>query len=113
MGTFGRLVAVLGGGAVGIWVLLAAVRTVVLPRGEPVLLTRWVFVAMRSLFNLWVRRAKTYEERDRSLAMYAPMSLVALPFVWVTLVVAGFALLLLPPLFRTVGLWRRPFRKDL
>jgi hypothetical protein len=90
VGTFGRLVAVLGGGAVGIWVLLAAVRTVVLPRGEPVMLTRWVFVAMRSLFNLWVRRAKTYEERDRSLAMYAPMSLVALPFVWVTLVVAGF-----------------------
>jgi hypothetical protein len=90
VGTFGRLVAVLGGGAVGVWVLLAAVRTVVLPRGEPVLLTRWVFVAMRSLFDLWGRRAKTYEERDRSLAMYAPMSLIALPFVWVSLVVAGF-----------------------
>jgi hypothetical protein len=90
MGTFGRLVAVIGGGAVGVWVLLAAVRTVVLPRGEPVLLTRWVFVGMRSVFDLWGRRAKTYEDRDRSLAMYAPMSLVALPFVWVSLVVSGF-----------------------
>jgi hypothetical protein len=91
VGTFGRLVAVLGGGAIGVWVLLAAVSTVVLPRGEPVLLTRWVFVGMRSLFNLWGRRAKTYEQLDRSLAMYAPMSLVALPFIWVTLVIAGFA----------------------
>ncbi|MDT4936365.1 MAG: hypothetical protein QOG80_36 [Pseudonocardiales bacterium] len=90
MGTFGRLVALLGGSAIGVWVLLAAVRTVVLPRGEPVLLTRWVFVAMRSVFNLWGRRAKTYEELDRSLALYAPMALVALPWAWVTLVIAGF-----------------------
>ena len=63
MGTLGRLVAVLSGCAVGIWVLLAAVRTVVLPRGEPVLLTRWVFVGMRSVFKLFGRRAKTYEDR--------------------------------------------------
>ena len=72
MGTFGRLVAEIGGGAVAVWVLLAAVRTVVVPRGDPVMLTRWVFVGMRSIFNLWGRRAKTYEDRDRSLAMYAP-----------------------------------------
>jgi TctA family transporter len=29
-----------------------------------------------------------------------------------TLVVAGFALLLLPPLFRLIGLWRKPFRDE-
>ena len=90
MGTFGRLVAVFGGGAVGVWVLLAAVRTVVLPRGEPVVLTRWVFVAMRAVFDLLGKRAKTYEDLDRSLAMYAPLSLVALPGTWVVLVIAGF-----------------------
>jgi hypothetical protein len=90
VGTFGRLVAAAGGSAVGIWVLLTAVRTVVLPRGDQVILTRWVFVGMRSLFTLWGKRAKTYEDRDRSLAMYAPLSLVALPFAWVSLVIAGF-----------------------
>jgi hypothetical protein len=90
VGTYGRLVAVLGGAAVGVWVLLAAVRTVVLPRGEPVRLTRWVFVGMRWVFNLWGKRAKSYEDLDRSLAMYAPMALIALPWAWVTLVVAGF-----------------------
>src|SRR5471030_59298 len=30
-----------------------------------------------------------------------------------TLVVGGFALLLVPPLFRMIGLWRKPFRQDL
>ena len=90
MATVGRLVAGLGGGALAIWVLLTAIRTVVVPRGEPVLLTRWVFVGMRGIFDLWGRRAKTYEQRDRWLAMYAPMALVALPVSWVTLVLGGF-----------------------
>jgi hypothetical protein len=72
------------------WVLISALRSMVVPRGEVVILTRWVFVSLRSLFNLWVRRATTYEQRDRALALYAPMGLVALPFTWVALVVAGF-----------------------
>jgi hypothetical protein len=90
METFGRLAAGLGGGVLVFWVLFAALRTVVLPRGEVVLLTRWVFVAIRSVFGVWVRRGKTYEAGDRALAMYAPVSLVALPFMWVTLVIVGF-----------------------
>lgn len=90
METFGRLVAVAGGSAIGIWVLVSAVRTVVVPRADPVLLTRWVFVAMRTIFDLWGRRAKTYEQRDHSLALYAPMALVALPGTWVICVMAGF-----------------------
>ena len=92
METLGRLVAVLAGSFVATWVLLSAVRTVVVPRGDPVMLTRWVFVGMRSIFNLWGRRAKTYEQRDHSLALYAPMALVALPGTWVIFVLAGFHL---------------------
>ena len=90
METYGRLVAVLGGSAVAIWVLLSAVRTVVVPRADPVALTRWVFVGMRSVFDLWGRRAKSYEQRDHSLALYAPITLVALPGTWVILVMAAF-----------------------
>jgi hypothetical protein len=89
MATVGRIAAGLGGGIAVLWVLLSAVRTVVVPRGEPVLLTRWVFVAMRSVFNVWVKRAKTYEATDRSLALYAPLSLVLLPGSWVALVIVG------------------------
>jgi len=90
MATIGRLVAVLAGTGLSLWVLLSAVRAVVLPRGEVVLLTRWLFIAIRSVFGVYIKRRKTYEAGDRALAFYAPISLVALPFTWLALVVAGF-----------------------
>lgn len=90
MVTVGRLVAVLGGISISVWVLLSAIRSVVVPRGDVVYLTRWCFVAVRSFFSLWTRRAKTYEQRDRALALYAPIGLVALPFTWLALVLVGF-----------------------
>ncbi|HEX4818801.1 MAG TPA: hypothetical protein VFV00_01235, partial [Acidimicrobiales bacterium] len=90
MASIGRLAAVLAGCALALWVLLSAVRAMVVPRSQLVLLTRWVFVVVRWLFRLPERRAKTFEQRDRALALYAPISLVALPFTWVTLVIAGF-----------------------
>jgi hypothetical protein len=90
MATIGRVAAVLGGITLSLWVLLSAVRAMVVPRSQLVLLTRWVFVAVRAVFRLPEKRAKTFEQRDRALALYAPISLVALPFTWVTLVVAGF-----------------------
>jgi hypothetical protein len=86
----GRLAAFIAGSALVLVVLLSAIRTVILPRGEPVLLTRTVFVSIRSIFNIWVRRAKTYEQRDRSYAMFSPIALVILPGVWVALVITGF-----------------------
>jgi hypothetical protein len=70
--------------------LSAAVRAVVVPRATPVMLTRVVFVGMRRLFDLWSRRAETYEERDRAMALYAPLSLLSLAFVWLILVLAGY-----------------------
>src|SRR5687768_6405699 len=70
--------------------LSAAVRAVVVPRGTPVLLTRIVFSGMRKLFDLWGKRAKTYEDRDRAMALYAPLSLLSLAFVWLVLVQIGY-----------------------
>jgi len=86
----GRLAAFFAGSALVVAGLQSAIRTVILPRGEPVLLTRWVFVSIRSIFNLWVKRANTYERRDRVFAMFSPVALVILPGVWVALVIAGF-----------------------
>jgi hypothetical protein len=86
----GRVAAFIAGSALVLAVLLSAIRTVILPRGEPVLLTRTVFVSIRSIFNLWVKRAKTYEQRDRLFAMFSPVALVLLPGVWVALVIIGF-----------------------
>ncbi|HEX2027995.1 MAG TPA: hypothetical protein VHF25_08360 [Nitriliruptorales bacterium] len=78
----------------GFWLVifsgLAAIRTVVLPRGIPVLLTRVVFLFWRKLFRAVADRARSYHERDRAMALYAPVSLVSLPFVWLFLVAVGF-----------------------
>jgi hypothetical protein len=86
-----RDVAVLlaGAGVVAATVL-SAITTVVVPRGVPVRLTRIVFVLMRQVFALRSRFADTYEERDRAMALYAPLSLITLPVVWLAIVLGGY-----------------------
>ena len=71
-------------------VLGSAVRTVVLPRAAPVLLTRSLFGVVGWGFDLRVRRLRTYEDRDRIMAFYAPLTLMLLPGVWVALITTGF-----------------------
>lgn len=71
-------------------VVRSAVRTVVVPRGEQVLLPRLVFLSMRSVYGLAVRRASDPVSRDTILARFAPMSLMVLAFTWVTLVLLAF-----------------------
>lgn len=89
---------------VEIWLLLSVLRTVVLPRGEQVALTRAVFDAMRWLFGLRVRRTATFAGRDRILALLAPLTLVVLPVVWVIVTAATFTLMFWA---LDVDTWRR------
>jgi hypothetical protein len=84
------VIVFVAGAALVAFTLSAAVRAVVLPRGTPVLLTRLVFVGLRRVFDLWGRRADTYEERDRAMALYAPFGLLSLAFAWLVLVLAGY-----------------------
>jgi hypothetical protein len=90
MDSVGRAAAVLVGAGVALWVLAGAVRTVILPRGEPVPLTRAVFLTIRALFDLRLKRVRSYTERDRVMARYAPVALMVLPGVWVACVIASF-----------------------
>jgi hypothetical protein len=96
----------LAGGACVLLTLLSAVQTVVVPRGTPVLITRWVFVAMRRAFTVVVSRARDYPIRDRIMALYAPLSLLTLPLVWLLLVLVGYM-----AIFWAVGAvsWRDAF----
>jgi hypothetical protein len=71
-------------------VVLSAISTVVVPRGVPVRLSRAVFLSVRRLILVRVRFQRTYEERERVLAYYAPLSLVLLPMVWITVVLTGY-----------------------
>jgi hypothetical protein len=85
-----RVLAVVVGALVVIETLISAVRTVILPRAEYSWLTRTHFVLLRRGFDLFARPTRPYAARDRVLAMYAPIGLVTLPFVWVALIIAGF-----------------------
>ena len=57
----------------------------------PVRLTRIVFRSVRRLFEVRSRLASTYEERDRAMALYAPLTLIVLPVVWLAITLLGFA----------------------
>jgi hypothetical protein len=66
-------------------------QTFVLPRGVYVGLTRIMFLTLRRLFNLRSRWAHTYRERDRIMALFAPVTLLLLSIIWLALVLAGYA----------------------
>lgn len=85
-----RVVAFVGGVFVVQAVLRSAVRTVVVPRGERVLLPRLVFLAMRSFYGLTTRHIAAPERREAVLARFAPMSLLLLAGCWVGIVLIGF-----------------------
>jgi hypothetical protein len=70
--------------------VLSAVKTFVLPRSAPDPLTRLVFLIVRSVFNLRLRWTKTYHGKDRIMAFYAPVSVLALLPAWLALVAIGY-----------------------
>ena len=79
-----------GGIFLVVLVIDSAVRTLMLPRGENAFTTRAVFVGLREVFNRLARLTRTYEGRDRVMALYAPVCLLVLPLVWLLLVMAAF-----------------------
>jgi hypothetical protein len=85
-----RVIAFVAGALIVYLTVGSAVRTVILPRGIPSKLTRVVFVRMRAVFRLWAGPGASYERRDRVMAVYAPVSLLVLLGVWVSLVIAGY-----------------------
>jgi hypothetical protein len=104
---FVRVVVFILGLGIVIATVLSATRTFVLPRSAVVKLTRAVFLTSRFLFNLWTRRTTTYEERDRVMALYAPITLLILPAVWLMLVLIGYM-----GMFWAIGIasWRMAFK---
>jgi len=96
----------LAGAALVVVVFDSAIRTFILPRGAAVPFSRAVFVGTRALFLFRAGRTKTYEASDRVMAMYVPVSLLALPTAWVVTVGVGYT-----GMFRALGApgWRAAF----
>ena len=72
------------------FVLDSAVRTFLLPRGEAAFATRAVFSALRTVFTRLARLTRSYEARDRVMALYAPICLFLLPLAWLILLLFAF-----------------------
>jgi hypothetical protein len=98
-----RVLAFVAGATIVMATLASAIKTVVVPRAEPALLSRWVFVLLRKPFDVLVRRAGTWDVADRIMSRFAPFALLTLPLVWVAAVLLGFT-----PIYWALGLdWPR------
>ena len=85
-----RLLAFVAGASVVLWVVRAAVWTVVVPRPEQVWLTRALFLVVRRPFEFFACRAHTVTQREAIRARYGPTTLMLMPLAWVTGVMIGF-----------------------
>jgi hypothetical protein len=94
-----RAAAFVAGATVVVTTLASAVKTVIVPRAEPSMLARWVFVSLRRPFDWRIKRAPTWEEADRIMARFAPFALILLPGVWIAIVLLGFV-----PIYWAIGL---------
>ena len=88
-----RGLSILTGTLLVLFTLSAALRSFVLPRNEVVRISVTIFSAVRLVFDLLAKLVRTYARRDRLMAHYAPVALVALPIGWLTLVSLGYTLL--------------------
>ena len=90
MHTAADVVLLIAGAALVVFTLLSAVRSMILPRGVPSRLGRSVFIVTRLVFWFWTGRSASYERRDRIMAMYSPIALLALLASWLLLTIVGF-----------------------
>ncbi len=86
-----RVIVFLFGASMVINTVKSGIKSFVVPRGENTRLTRFVFAVMRILFDHARLRNADYATRDRRMALYAPVSLLLLPVVWIALVWLGYA----------------------
>lgn len=79
-------------GLAGAWVVgatfLSAIKLVVVPRGGRQRITMAVFASIRRVVEIVAGPSRDFATRDRWYSMYAPVSLVAMPFVWLFLITA-------------------------
>jgi hypothetical protein len=73
--------------------LNSAVRLILVPRALQAFLARTVFVTVRRVFRLRSGTRHTFERRDRVMAFYAPVALLALLLTWIVLILAGYTLM--------------------
>lgn len=85
-----RSVVFVAGGLLAAWSVSSAVRTMVVPRPLQSIIARAVFEGTRGVLRLFMGRSPPYEQRDRVMAFFGPVSMLLLPVVWLAVVHMGF-----------------------
>lgn len=88
-----RVLGVVVGAVIVGSTFMSAVRNFVLPRAQPVLLSRITFLVLRRLFAPFVRPSLAYAVRDRRLSIYAPLALLTVAGVWLLFTGLGFGVI--------------------
>lgn len=88
-----RLAAGLLGAAIAARAVLAAIRTVILPRSENDAVTRIAFQLVRRVLNAIAPPSRPFAFRDGVFAYFGPVGLLAAAVTWLLLVFAGFMLI--------------------
>src|SRR5580658_6697439 len=91
-----RVVAAVIGAAIVLATGWSVVGTVVVPRRIRSRITRMVFEANRAVFHFVADMTRSYERRDRVLAVQAPVQLILQIVGWLALYELGFGLLIWP-----------------
>jgi len=89
-----KVLAAVAGLVVVLLTVRSAIRAILVPRPLQAHLSRMVFVLVRRLFGLRAAERHDFAHRDRVMALYAPVALVALLATWLALIFAGFVAIL-------------------
>lgn len=85
-----RVAATLLGLLIVGYTVMAAIKTYLLPRAASPLIVVATFRVVRAAFGLPLSRARTYEQRDRAMALFAPVALVVMAFTLLLLILIGY-----------------------
>ena len=77
-----RVLSFLAGAGLALATFASSVKTVVLPRGIPSRIGRFVFLTLRRGFRMVIGRNASYERRDRIMAFYGPLGMMGLLASW-------------------------------
>ncbi|HYG71141.1 MAG TPA: hypothetical protein VEC15_02490, partial [Actinomycetota bacterium] len=81
------------GASIVLLTIRSIVRTFLVPRALQAYVARAVFVGIRRLFRLSAPLNAPYERRDRVMAFFAPVALLALLITWVLFVLTGYTIM--------------------
>ncbi len=73
--------------------LISAFKTLVLPRGTRDFLTHFAFKFTWLIFLPAMHFARSYKQRDRLMAFYAPLTLMLLPATWLFLLLIAYMMM--------------------